>query len=88
MALTAEQKRQMMFRQVFCRSEWGPQVLNYLLSDFGFFDAVDPADAGAVALRNYGSKLLALVGAIDPADTLPLTRAILNVPPAVMPEDE
>lgn len=41
-----------------------PDVLNHLLSDMGTFGPI-PNDPGAVALRNYGVRILEILGAYD-----------------------
>ena len=56
-----------------------PEVLEHLLTELGLFQDI-PSDPAAVALRNYGMRLLDIIGANDESNIRGVVRMYLNVP--------
>jgi hypothetical protein len=63
-------------RRVFGTQE-GEEVLSWILEDTGCFTKVSE---DAVGTRNYGVRLLQLMGVYRPETTLDITRAMLEIP--------
>lgn len=69
----------------------GRMVFTWILKDLGTFDTIPATDPGAIATRNYGIRLLEMVGALSEATIYQLVDKIFELPVEVekaKPEDE
>ncbi len=66
-----------------------PEVLHHLLADLGTYSEI-PADPGAVALRNYGIRILDIIGVNDESIIQDVIRRNLELPftPNKQPQEE
>lgn len=64
-----------------------PDVLNHLLTDMGTFQNI-PTDAGAVALRNYGVRILEILGAYDESLIQDVLQGFLSLPLTYNPKPQ
>lgn len=76
------------FRECFS-SENNLEVLFHLLSDMGTFEEV-PTDPGSIALRNYGVRLLEIIGPYDEGIIKDVLRSFIKLPfaPNIPPQEE
>ena len=63
-------------RQVFGTPD-GTEVLSWILEDTGAFTKIGP---DAVGTRNYGVRLLQLMGVYRPDVTTDITQKLLEIP--------
>ena len=76
------------FRAVFAKTEAGRIAFNGLLVDLGYFDDVEASDVEAVVLKNYGTRLLSLLGINHENNAMDVTSALLKIRPIVFKKTE
>jgi hypothetical protein len=78
-----KEKREV-WRRVLLNDEDGKRVLFYLLDETGFFEMGNTQEAQV--LRNFGTRILEILGIADPRGMFDLVKLMAQAKPFLEPE--